>query len=239
MPLRPSSPARWPSCVDACRVDTHCASPGLQPIGRHPLPAHQLAGTLPRVDAHRVGTRVLRSSTSRTPLLASSTVGAPSRADAPCVGTHYRASRTGRHCSPVGQLTSSRVLTCIAFRIARSTRVSFHTRHGSRPLAPNHTLASTGFQTICTCHWFRTIRTLPCLLYAPASTDSLIRHRSLLLLCGVSSAACVAGSFISGAQLARPHSASGRKALRGFCPDSHSCYVHAVVHSMYITPSSL
>ncbi|KAN0101176.1 hypothetical protein V8E55_001160 [Tylopilus felleus] len=160
MPLRPSSPARWPSCVDACRVDTHCASPGLQPIGRHPLPAHQLAGTLLRVDAHCVGTRVLRSSTSRTPLLASSTVGAPSRADAPCVGTHYRASRTGRHCSPVGQLTSSRVLTCIAFRIARSTcftacpftratvhvhwRQTIRTRHWY----PNHTLVSTGIQTI-------------------------------------------------------------------------------------------
>ena len=182
--------------------------------------------------------------------------------------------------------------------------MSFHTRHGSRPLAPNHThaslvsksyacvhwypnhtLASTGPQTICTRHWyanhmfastgFQTICSHPlvfkpyacvtgfepythspvywyltihellhplvsnCMQYALASTDSLIRHRSLLLLCGVSSTACIAGSFISGAQLTRPHSASGRKALQGFCPDSHSCYVHAVVHSMYITRSSL
>ncbi|KAN0086274.1 hypothetical protein V8E55_007408 [Tylopilus felleus] len=278
MPLRSSSPARWPSRVDACRVDTHCASPGLQPIGRHPLPAHQLAGTLPRVDAHRVGTRVLRSSTSRKPLLASSTVGAPSRADAPCVGTHYRASQIGRHCSPVGQLTSSRVLTCIAFRIARSTRftvcpftrttvhVHWHQTIRSRPLVPKpyarvigiQTIRSrplvskpyarvTGFEPYAHSHvyWYLTIHELlrplvsNCTQYAPASTDSLIRHRSLLLLCGVSSAACVAGSFISGAQLARPHSASGRKALRGFCPDSHSCYVHAVVRSMYITRSSL
>ena len=36
-------------------------------------------------------------------------------------------------------------------------------------------------------------------------------------------------------QLARPHSASGRKALQGFCPNPHSCYVH----SMYISHSFL
>ena len=106
--------------------------------------------------------------------------------------------------------------------------VSFHTRHGSRPLAPNHTLASTGIQTIRSLplvskpyarvtgfepyahshvYWYLTIHELlrplvsNCTQYVPASTDSLIRHRSLLL-CRVSSAACVAGSFISGAQLA-------------------------------------
>ena len=44
--------------------------------------------------------------------------------------------------------------------------------------------------------------------YALAFTDSLIRFCSLLLLCGVSSAACVTGSFPVGTQLARPHSAS-------------------------------
>ena len=115
------APARWPSCVNACHVDTHCTSPGLQPIRHHPLPAHQLAGMLPRVNTHRIGTHVLRSSTSRMPLLASSTVGTPSHANTPCVGTHYCTSRTGCHCSPVGQLTSSHMLTCIAFHIARLT----------------------------------------------------------------------------------------------------------------------
>ena len=119
-------------------VSTHIASAlasfGPRPLGRHCSPAQQLAH--------------------------------PSRADAPCVGTHYRASRTGRHCSPVGQLTSSRVLTCIALRIARSTRftvcpftcttVHVHWRQSKRTRHwyPNHTLASTGSQTIRTRHWY-------------------------------------------------------------------------------------
>ncbi|KAF8549645.1 hypothetical protein OG21DRAFT_1514975 [Imleria badia] len=55
--------------------------------------------------------------------------------------------------------------------------------------------------------------------YAPAPTDPLIvRHWSLLLLWGLSSAACVTGSSFLGTQLARPQ-CLGPKSPLGFCPN--------------------
>ena len=51
-----------------------------------------------------------------------------------------------------------------------------------------------------------------------AKTRPLSFSYALLLLCGVSSAACVADSFITGKQLARPHGTLGRKPSGAFFP---------------------
>ena len=94
--------------------------------------------------------------------------------------------------------------------------VSNHTQ-SLRPMTPSHTR------------------------YALASNDSPIRHWSLLLLWRVSSAAWVTSSFCLGTQLACSHSALGRKALWGFCPNLiPAMYMPTnIVRSMYIARSSL
>ena len=124
------------------------------------------------------------------------------------IDTHHHASQVSNETdasAPAHWL--SRASTCITFCIARSAHIDMHR---SLHACSVHITVSNGVQPYT---------------YAPVFMDSPIRYWSLLLLCGVSSAACVAGFFF-GMQLARPHSASGQKFLRGFCPNPHSCCVH-------------
>ena len=126
--------------------------------------------------------------------------------------------RDGRHYSPVYQPTGSLPRRrALHYRV---TGIEPCTPLKPRPLVLNHTRI--------TAYWYLTIRKCSRLI------DSLICHESLLLPCGAS--VCVAGSFFPGTQLNRPHSASGRKALRGFRPHSHSCYVHHPIRAPYEPP---
>ena len=182
--------------------------PGPQPHGRHSAPTRQLVGPLSRSDAPRVD---LASSAFRqtgrhfSPFLTRwHTLSCRRRH----IDTHHHASQVSNETdasAPAHWL--SRALTCITFCIARSAHIDMHR---SLHACSVHITVSNGVQPYT---------------YAPVFMDSPIRYWSLLLLCGVSSAACVAGFFF-GMQLARPHSASGQKFLRGFCPNPHSCCVH-------------
>jgi hypothetical protein len=149
---------------------THVASAFI--TSRHPVSTDRtpfLAGVLPRVDVHHIGTPRLTGTSSVLGLSdAISRQLNSSLACSLCVGTHHHVSQvsdetdaTARQCQLID---ISRALTCFAFRIARSARFAVCGCHHAHIKA-----ASTGFQPYAN---------VPCV------TDSLIRQWCLLLLCG-------------------------------------------------------
>ena len=181
--------------------------------------------------------RDLRLLTDRTPFLASLPARWPYRVEACRIATTHltssgpRLGPLGRHFLPAQRLPADSLVptrrrrhspTCVpglqrdgrptdatACQCASSLallRVDVHCTTVSAGIEPytNHCV-----------HWYPTMRKCSC------ATDSLTRHGSLLLLCGVSSAACVALRLLLAGNAARsPSQCFGPEGPPGLSPTS-------------------